>query len=659
MSGSSQKHIAFDIGITDNQSDPLFGDGALNEGSVTIELALRGQSIRAQLNSTGNNRALFTNYTTDEAGWDPEWNSMTNDVADGPDFITDMLRLTYTIQKENVDGLYLATATLSNLVSGAVSQDDPLNDKVRVVHEWADATAYAAPVMQFGLGKSDLADRDGTPPLMSMLQTKIDSISLVHDLNAAPILFAPQWAAVDPVIVGDAQLSLAWTKLTENTTGYKVYRSVVDGGPYTEVAEITNSTTIAYTDTGLNNIWTYYYVLTTLNSVGITNESAISVQQSGMPAPKEDTLIMGGGPATWSSDTSGTATIDNGQPGNLVDVGDGSFGYIDFTSTPMLDPGVSLSGNYNENKLYGLLQFGLNANYRRGRVLEKNNPQTLRFEQFGSASSNCAVFCYVLAADLDVAPAGGTLDMTAAPYTFSQNFNNFNDSTLATTNAFAKMALRQGGVWYVSEQNQNGALFELDDVGNATNKWAVLTVSPTTMLSVDGLTYATIGGAGLNAVDAVGWVHFNANNNNMSKVSLTSLNLSSVTSYQFWEAENLILPPSAGLDPDGDGRINLWEFGLGGDPNDIGSLGVDPVSELVNVGGTNYIQYVHLRRKGALLGIDYKLKDTVNLVFIPMTNDAAVASQSVGEYDANYETVTNLIPTTESAKFIRLQLEKL
>ena len=61
-------------------------------------------------------------------------------------------------------------------------------------------------------------------------------------------------------------------------------------------------------------------------------------------------------------------------------------------------------------------------------------------------------------------------------------------------------------------------------------------------------------------------------------------------------------------------------------------------------------------RPGDNVGVDYSIKDTVNLVYIPMTNDAAIADQFIGDYDENYETVTNLIPVTESAKFLRLEL---
>eukprot|EP00697_Spironema_sp_BW2_P005671 gnl/Spiro4/17911_TR9543_c0_g2_i1.p4 gnl/Spiro4/17911_TR9543_c0_g2~~gnl/Spiro4/17911_TR9543_c0_g2_i1.p4 ORF type:complete len:124 (-),score=13.84 gnl/Spiro4/17911_TR9543_c0_g2_i1:1032-1403(-) len=76
---------------------------------------------------------------------------------------------------------------------------------------------------------------------------------------------------------------LTWTAPTVTPTtsaaaSYNVYRATVSGGPY---ALIANVTTTSYTDpvAGLTAGTTYYYVVTSVNSVGV--ESADSVQVSG------------------------------------------------------------------------------------------------------------------------------------------------------------------------------------------------------------------------------------------------------------------------------------------------------------------------------------------------------------------------------------------
>jgi fibronectin type 3 domain-containing protein len=75
---------------------------------------------------------------------------------------------------------------------------------------------------------------------------------------------------------GNAQVSLTWTAGT-GATSYHVKRSIASGGPYTQVSAPTGAN---FTDTGLANGATYYYVVSALNAVG---ESANSAQASATP----------------------------------------------------------------------------------------------------------------------------------------------------------------------------------------------------------------------------------------------------------------------------------------------------------------------------------------------------------------------------------------
>jgi subtilisin family serine protease len=76
----------------------------------------------------------------------------------------------------------------------------------------------------------------------------------------------------------NTQVSLAWD-LSVGATTYNVKRSVTSGGPYTTVAS--GVTTTTYTDTGLTNGVTFYYVVSGVNSIG---ESANSAQVSATPS---------------------------------------------------------------------------------------------------------------------------------------------------------------------------------------------------------------------------------------------------------------------------------------------------------------------------------------------------------------------------------------
>ena len=76
---------------------------------------------------------------------------------------------------------------------------------------------------------------------------------------------------------GNAQVSLTWTA-SAGATSYHVKRSTTSGGGYTQMAAPTSAN---FTDTGLTNGTTYFYVVTALNAAG---ESANSVQASATPA---------------------------------------------------------------------------------------------------------------------------------------------------------------------------------------------------------------------------------------------------------------------------------------------------------------------------------------------------------------------------------------
>src|SRR5207237_8367489 len=57
---------------------------------------------------------------------------------------------------------------------------------------------------------------------------------------------------------GNAQVTLSWTAVS-GATGYNVKRSTTSGGPYTTVGP--NVTPASFTDSGLTNGTTYYYVV--------------------------------------------------------------------------------------------------------------------------------------------------------------------------------------------------------------------------------------------------------------------------------------------------------------------------------------------------------------------------------------------------------------
>jgi hypothetical protein len=92
--------------------------------------------------------------------------------------------------------------------------------------------------------------------------------------NAAGNITVTSNATNSPMVIsmsgtGVAQtsysVSLTWSPSTSTVTGYNVYSSTVSGGPY---AKLTSSPVAAtsYTDSGVQQGETYYFVVTAVNS---------------------------------------------------------------------------------------------------------------------------------------------------------------------------------------------------------------------------------------------------------------------------------------------------------------------------------------------------------------------------------------------------------
>ena len=92
-------------------------------------------------------------------------------------------------------------------------------------------------------------------------------------------LSAPTGLTATP---GNAQVTLSWTA-SSGATSYIVQSATVNGGPYTTIAS--GVTTTSYTNMGLTNGTTYYYVVAAVNAGGRSpNSSQVSAQPASLPA---------------------------------------------------------------------------------------------------------------------------------------------------------------------------------------------------------------------------------------------------------------------------------------------------------------------------------------------------------------------------------------
>jgi len=132
--------------------------------------------------------------------------------------------------------------------------------------------------------------------------------------NSTQVSATPQAPPAPPTglvaMSQDSQVGLIWNS-SSGATSYNVKRATVSGGSYTTIANVTS---VGYTDTGLVNGTTYYYVVSAVNAAG---ESGNSVQASAtpqVPAPSAPTGLAatsGNQQATLSWTASSGATSYN------------------------------------------------------------------------------------------------------------------------------------------------------------------------------------------------------------------------------------------------------------------------------------------------------------------------------------------------------------
>ncbi len=140
---------------------------------------------------------------------------------------------------------------------------------------YSTASAYPAPfdqafhiIMNLAIGgnyvsnPSDAAINAGTAFPVEM---QVDYVRVYDYVPGPPI--TPTGLRVSP---GNAKVYLSWDDSSSSGAIYQVKRSTTSGGPYTTIATPTNNN---YTDTGVANCSTYYYVVSATNSLGATPDS--------------------------------------------------------------------------------------------------------------------------------------------------------------------------------------------------------------------------------------------------------------------------------------------------------------------------------------------------------------------------------------------------
>jgi glucuronoarabinoxylan endo-1,4-beta-xylanase len=120
--------------------------------------------------------------------------------------------------------------------------------------------------------------------------------------GAVPI--APTGATA---MAGNAQVALSWNTVS-GATGYYANRATASGGPYTRLASVA---TASFTDTGLTNGTTYFYVITAFNASGIGAQSSQVSATPLLPGPGGLAASLGDARVTLTWNSSSGASSYN------------------------------------------------------------------------------------------------------------------------------------------------------------------------------------------------------------------------------------------------------------------------------------------------------------------------------------------------------------
>ena len=111
-----------------------------------------------------------------------------------------------------------------------------------------------------------------------------------------------------------------------------------------------------------------------------------------------------------------------------------------------------------------------------------------------------------------------------------------------------------------------------------------------------------------------------------------------------------------GEDYDADGLVNLYEYGLRGDPTNALDQGTSPEYSMVDDGGNTVFQYIYPQLSDPQSGLSYHLELNIDLVTGSWV-DAGYTVQGTNVTGGTLDFVTNSTDTVDGEKFIQLIIE--
>jgi len=217
-------------------------------------------------------------------------------------------------------------------VSAAVANPDYLSSfaavrssdgalTVMVINKQQGSTPVTVSLANFGTTGTAQAYRISSATQTSI--TPLGSVPIANNAIAATVpsqsitLFVIPAGSITSVptaptglaaTVGNGTVTLTWNA-GGGATSYAVKRATVSGGPYTSLGTVAGTSPATYTDTGLTNGTTYYYVVSGTNAAGAGPNSAELAATPLVPPTFSSSASASPNPVTQGSATTISATV--------------------------------------------------------------------------------------------------------------------------------------------------------------------------------------------------------------------------------------------------------------------------------------------------------------------------------------------------------------
>lgn len=658
----------FNLGLTCKPKSGLV-EGGKDDVTIVAQVKSSG-SLEFKLNSVKGNERVLASLSPSAIGWDPMWKE---DTTTGADTNSSLIEMQWEIRKTAVSNVYIARTSF--LVDGAsVEADGTPFDSVDWPTYDGASDLWEDEQVWFGFGideEADDGDLDGVKITNHATRVTIESMSLNLGENQNPFIKKPQafqW------FVGNKEVTLSWDGVVEND-GYLVRRYEtfdqveVEGDLWTTNLESLVTSVVC---DQLENYTSYFYTVEAL----YTADGAPAVSGETTPRlaarPRVVTNVDRFGPISGQIEIDQKGRVLYGKRSSPIDKIDPSPGggsltnYVDATwlskfkgagmpagttrwyATYQVYEGRDISRG-KKNDIMGNKQYGWR--FLSSQVKDANKVSYMP-DSYTHTNGVVSALVYLEHDPVNM----DALNDDGEPDEYS--FECFIDikKTWEPVEKDVYVALRQGGEWFVSEEKiDDNTVSVVADLANLS--WAKLDVAKvgTSELMTVTNSYSK---RTFTAVDAFGFFADTVRGATMGYMKLSFG--PPLPAYTLWADKNLIFNEKGApwANPDLDGRNNLEEWALGGDPNDPDDIGFGAARFDMSVDGNNII-YVHPKLT-ELKGPTYVVKTTSSLTAgwqDAVVSDVQESQETFGSNEKESVYVTNTIPMSADTAFFGLEIQ--